>query len=87
MKNYPLQEAKNRHEEIFRRASDEPILLSEKSHPSHVILSFQTYQDLINRLDELEDLVWGKQATESVKRSQFVGEDKFVQSLQELANG
>ncbi len=86
MQNYTLKDAKNRHDEIFRQAKDEPVVLSEQFHPSYVIMSFQAYRELCDRLDELEDLVWGKQATDAVKRSRFVGEDEFVKSLQELAN-
>ncbi|MEA5467450.1 hypothetical protein [Spirulina sp. 06S082] len=87
MQNYTLKEAKSRQEEIFNKAKDEPISLSEKSYPSHVIMSFQAYQELINRIGELEDLVWGKQAIDALKESKFIGEDKFKKSLQELANG
>lgn len=86
MQNYTLQEAKAKQEEILQKAKTEPVLLSEKSHPSHIIMSFQAYQELIDRINELEDMVLAKQAMDAVRESEFVGEEEFRRSLQELAN-
>ncbi|MBP0016663.1 MAG: type II toxin-antitoxin system Phd/YefM family antitoxin [Cyanobacteria bacterium SBLK] len=86
MQNYTLQEAKAKQEEILKKAKNEPVLLSEQSHPSHIIMSVQAYQELINRIHELEDMVLAKQAIDAVGESEFVGEEEFMRSLQELAN-
>jgi PHD/YefM family antitoxin component YafN of YafNO toxin-antitoxin module len=49
MKQYTLAEARERQEEIFELANLEPIVLVEASHPSHVVISFEIYQQLLER--------------------------------------
>lgn len=60
MRSYTLAEACNQQEEIFEQASLELVVLTTRSQPSHVIMSFDTYQHLIERLTELEDIAWVK---------------------------
>ena len=56
MQTYSLTDARNKHGEIFDKAAIEPVLLTKQSRPSHVIISADSYQKLINRLQELEDM-------------------------------
>ncbi|HAG79795.1 MAG TPA: prevent-host-death protein, partial [Cyanobacteria bacterium UBA12227] len=46
-----------------------------------------TYQRLIHRLEELEDLLLGKAAEVALKNSHFVGTETFTVTLQGWANG
>jgi PHD/YefM family antitoxin component YafN of YafNO toxin-antitoxin module len=84
MKTYTLTETQNRHDEVFDSAKVEPILVTQQERPSHVILSAEVYQQL---LEELEDLRLGKMAEVALSESKFVGTDKFTQIIENLAHG
>ena len=62
MKTYTLTETRNQHGEVFDLAQVEPVLITKQKRPTHVIISAQAYQKLINRLEELESLNLGNQA-------------------------
>ncbi len=51
---------------MFDHANLEPVLVTKQKRPSHVILSALAYQELISRLEELEDLNWGRMAESAV---------------------
>lgn len=87
MKTYTLTDARNRHGEVFDEAIIEPVLLTKKTRPSHVILSVQAYQKLVERLEKLEDLALGRAAEEALKESKMVGPETFTAALKRLANG
>jgi prevent-host-death family protein len=87
MKTYSLTDARNRHGEVFDQAIQAPVLLTKQSRPSHVILSAQAYQAMLTRLDDLEDLAWGKAAQINLDQSSIVGIDRFTAELVQLANG
>ncbi len=87
MKTYSLTETRNQHGEVFDNAQVEPVLVTKQKRPSHVIISAQAYQELIRRLEELEDLNLGKTAEIAITRSKMVGSDKFTATLEKIANG
>jgi prevent-host-death family protein len=87
MKTYTLTETRNRHGEVFDRATIEPVLITKQQRPSHVIMSATTYEQLIKKLEELEDLNVGQMAQEALGKSEMVGVDKFITALKHLANG
>lgn len=87
MQTYTLTEARNRHGEVFDRAMIEPVLLTKQSRPSHVILSAQAYQALIERLSELEDLALGRAAQKALSQSQMIGTESFTTELKRLVDG
>jgi prevent-host-death family protein len=87
MKTYTLTDTRNRHGEVFDQAMTEPVLLTKQSRPSHVVLSAQAYQDLIERLGLLEDLAWGQVALDVLTQSKPMGSKRFTSELEKLANG
>lgn len=87
MKSYTLTQARNQHGEVFDKAQIEPVLVTKQKRPSHVIISAETYQQLITRLEELEDLNLGKTAETTLKESSMVGSEKFTAVLEKIANG
>jgi prevent-host-death family protein len=87
MYTYTLSEARNRHGEIFDRATAEPILLTKQSRPSHVLMSAVAYDKLIDKLTELEEATWGKKATEALSQEIMMGNEVFTNALQQIANG
>lgn len=87
MQTYTLTDARNRHGEVFDRAVVEPVLLTKQSRPSHVILSAQAYQALVERLSELEDLALARAAEVARHQSQMVGTESFRAELKRLADG
>jgi len=87
MQIYTLTDACNKHGEVFDKAAIEPVLLTNQSRPSHVIISAESYQKLINRLTELEDMLLGQAAEVALSQSKMVGTDNFTNALERLANG
>ncbi len=87
MKSYTLTQTRNRHGEVFDKATVEPVLVTKQKRPSHVILSAQAYEQLITRLEELEDLNLGSAAETALNKSSMVGSEKFTATLEKLANG
>ena len=86
MQSYSLTEIQERQNEVLKQATIEPVLLLEESRPGYVILSAHSYQQLIERLSELEDLVLGQLAETTLKTSRLVGAETFTTELQHLAN-
>jgi prevent-host-death family protein len=87
MQTYTLTDARNKHGEVFDKAATEPVLLTKQSRPSHVIISAESYQKLINRLEELEDMVFGQAAEVALSQSKMIGTGTFTSALEHLANG
>jgi prevent-host-death family protein len=87
MQTYTLTDARNKHGEVFDKAAIEPVLLTKQSRPSHVIISAESYQKLINRLEELEDMVFAQAAEVALSQSKMVGTEAFTSALEHLANG
>lgn len=87
MQSYTLTDARNRHGEVFDTAAIEPVLLTKQSRPSHVIMSADTYQRLIDRLTQLEDMVLGQAAEAALSHEKMVGVETFTSTLKRLANG
>ena len=86
MKSYTLTQTRNQHGEVFDKAATEPILITKQKRPSHVILAADTYQQLIDRLEELEDLHLAQAAETALKQSSMIGTKKFTSALEEIAN-
>ena len=86
MNIYTLTQTRNQHGEVFDKAQVEPVLVTKQKRPSHVILSAQAYQKLINRLEELEDLHLGQTADKARSESELVGSEAFTAALEKLAN-
>lgn len=87
MQQYTLTDARNRHGEIFDKAAVEPILLTKQSRPSHVVMSAEAYQQLIAKLEELEDRLLGQEAETALSQSRMVGVEEFTLAMKRLANG
>ncbi|MBD2525789.1 type II toxin-antitoxin system Phd/YefM family antitoxin [Nostoc sp. FACHB-133] len=87
MQTYTLTDARNKHGEVFDKAATEPVLLTKQSRPSHVIISADSYQKLMNRLEELEDMVFGQAAEVALSQSKMIGTEVFTSALEHLANG
>lgn len=71
---------------VLDSATHEPVILVNQSQPSYVVLSVQNYQQLIDRLTELEDRAIGKQAEIALQNSSMLGTEVFVAELHQLAN-
>lgn len=83
---YTLTETRNHHGEVFDKAQVEPVLITKQKRPSHVILSAEVFQQLLTRLEELEDRQLGQTAEVVLNESPLVGVDDFVQALKTLAD-
>lgn len=87
MKTFTLTDARNHHGKVFDQALMEPVLLTKKDRPTHVVLSAQAYEQLTERLALLEDLAWGKTAETALQQSSVLDTDVFVAALRQLADG
>jgi len=86
MQSYTLTDAKNRHGEVFDHAAVAPVLLTKKNRPSYVVLSVGYYEEMQQRLQELEDFIFAEAAKSNFNASQTVGADAFTNHLLKLAN-
>jgi prevent-host-death family protein len=83
---YSLTQIRNQHGEVFDKAQVEPVLVTKQKRPSHVILSVQAYQKLIDRLEELEDQRLGEAADKASSHSELVGSEAFTAALEKLSH-
>ncbi|NJL37193.1 MAG: hypothetical protein HC840_16650 [Leptolyngbyaceae cyanobacterium RM2_2_4] len=61
MQSYPLTAISSIANEILEQSTSEPVLLTQASQElqaDYVLMSAQQYQDLIKRLEEMEDQVF-----------------------------
>lgn len=86
MDSYTLTQTRNQHGEVFDKAAKEPVLITKQKRPSHVILAVETYNQLITKLEELEDINLGKAAQTALSQSSMVGKEEFTSALEQLAN-
>jgi prevent-host-death family protein len=87
MQTYTLTDARNKHGEVFDKAAVEPVLLTKQSRPSHVIISADSYQKLLDRIQELEDMLLAQNVQTALNQSKMVGTEAFTSALEYLANG
>jgi prevent-host-death family protein len=85
MQHFSVGEIQNPDSEVLNQAAVEPILLTKESQPSYVVMSVESYEQLINRLAELEDLIIGQQAQAAISNSRMVGTETFTAELERLA--
>jgi Protein of unknown function (DUF1778) len=64
MRSYTLNDALTKYFEVLTPASDEPVILRQESQPTHVILSVENFEKLLQHLEKLEDLVIEKSEDE-----------------------
>ncbi len=84
MQSFTLIDIRDRCDEVFNQAAAEPILLTQESQPSYVLLSIYDYRQLIDRLESLEDRALGKLAELARNQSQMVGAEPFTAELTRL---
>jgi hypothetical protein len=89
MQSHPLTKILPTADEILEQAANEPVLLTQASQElqaGYVLMSTQQYQDLIKRLEEMEDRIFGKLAEVALQSSSTVGSEIFTNELQQLAD-
>jgi prevent-host-death family protein len=85
MRQFPLGELQNPHSNALEQAATEPIVLTSESQASYVIMSVENYEQLMNRVAQLEDSILAQQAQIAVANSQMVGSEIFTAELERLA--
>ena len=84
MQHFSVTEIQKTCSEVLNQAAVEPVLLTAESQPSYVIMSFVNYEQLINRLAQLEDLAIAQQAQTALSTSRMVGAETFTAELKRL---
>jgi prevent-host-death family protein len=85
MQRFSVGEIQNPDSKVLNQAAVEPVLLTEESQPSYVVMSVESYEQLINRIAQLEDLIISQQAQAAICKSQMVGTETFTAELERLA--
>ncbi|MEA5597882.1 type II toxin-antitoxin system prevent-host-death family antitoxin [Rivularia sp. UHCC 0363] len=85
MRQFPLGELQNPHSNALEQAATEPIVLTSESQASYVIMSVENYEQLMNRVAQLEDSILAQQAQIAVANSQMLGSEIFTAELERLA--
>lgn len=52
-----VKELQNEYAKISQHSKENPVIIKENEQESMVLLAHQKYYDLMNRLNELEDLI------------------------------
>ncbi|MDF5710919.1 MAG: type II toxin-antitoxin system prevent-host-death family antitoxin [Nostoc sp. S4] len=85
MRRFTLGDIQNLHSDVLEQAATEPVVLTSESQASYVIMSVDNYEQLMNRIAQLEDLILGQQAQMAVANSKMVGLEIFTAELERLA--
>jgi prevent-host-death family protein len=85
MRQFILGDIQNLHSDVLEQAATEPVVLTSESQASYVIMSVDNYEQLMNRIAQLEDLILGQQAQMAVANSKMVGSEIFTAELERLA--
>ncbi|BAY98115.1 prevent-host-death protein [Tolypothrix tenuis PCC 7101] len=85
MRQFTLGDIQNIYSDVLEQAAMEPIILTSESQASYVIMSAENYEQLMNRIAQLEDLILGQQAQMAVANSKMVGSEIFTTELERLA--
>ncbi len=85
MQRFSVTEIQNTDSQALHQVEIEPAILLAESGSSYVIMSIANYQQLIDRLERLEDLAIGQQAQAALSISRMVGTEIFTAELQRLA--
>jgi PHD/YefM family antitoxin component YafN of YafNO toxin-antitoxin module len=86
MQTYSLPNSANIPLDALAQAQQEPVLLHSESAQSYVILKASEYQQMVDRLNMLEDQAFGEMATITDQSSPRVGSEIFTATLERLAN-
>jgi PHD/YefM family antitoxin component YafN of YafNO toxin-antitoxin module len=85
MRQFSLKDIQNFHSDALEKAASEPIVLKGESQTSYVIMSVENYEQLVNRIAQLEDLILGQKAQIAVANSKMVGSEVFTAEIKRLA--
>ncbi|NJM17912.1 MAG: prevent-host-death protein [Richelia sp. RM2_1_2] len=85
MRQFPLRDIQNPHSNALEQAATEPIVFTSESQSSYIIMSVENYEQLMNRITQLEDLILGQQAQMAVANSKMLGSETFTAELERLA--
>ncbi|AFZ23254.1 hypothetical protein Cylst_0930 [Cylindrospermum stagnale PCC 7417] len=83
---YSLAETRNNYQLVLDMAAMQPVLLTNQSQLTHVLTSAKSYQKLIDRIKELEDMVSGQAAETDMSQSKMVGRKVSTSTLKHLTN-
>ncbi|MBW4505814.1 MAG: type II toxin-antitoxin system Phd/YefM family antitoxin [Scytonematopsis contorta HA4267-MV1] len=72
MQSHSIKEAIEKQYKIFDKTADDPVFLTQESKPSHVLLSADAYQQLLNRLEELENILLTEAANNDDNETKLV---------------
>jgi prevent-host-death family protein len=85
MRQFTLGDIQNLHSDVLEQAATEPVVLTSESQASYVIMSVENYEQLMNQIAQLEDLILGQQTQMAVANSKMVGSEIFTAELERLA--
>ena len=85
MECFSVLDIQNNYSKILNQAAVEPALLTGESQKNYVIMSVENYEQLINRLAQLEDLIISQQAQTALLNSSMVGTETFMAEIERLA--
>jgi prevent-host-death family protein len=50
----PVTDFRNKIKEVLEQVKKNPVILTQRSHPTAVVVDYETYQEQAERLEELE---------------------------------
>ena len=79
----PVTRLTRDHTAIFALLRNGPVILSQHSKPTAVLVDVETWNDTVRRLAHLERLAAGDRALQRVRAGEFLTEDEVEAGLRE----
>ncbi len=76
-----VSDIRHRHLEVMDKAKDGPVMLSSRGEPVAVIVSPQQWNAIVDRLDDLDDLVTGMEVLLAMQSGEESIEDVNVEEM------
>lgn len=80
-------EFKNHYGEVFDKARLEPVIIQKHHRNSLIMIAFEAYQKLQDRLAELEEYKLVQEMEFIKKSGQFIQGEEAIDKLKLMANG
>jgi prevent-host-death family protein len=80
-----VSDLKNRHLEVLAKVARGPVLLATRNRPTAVLLSPEMWEGLMDRIEDLEDLITALQVELDLSRGDSAVEPADIAELEAMA--
>lgn len=78
-----ISELRNHHKKVFTMVEESPILLAQHSRSAAVLVSVKLWDQMVQRMEEMENYVLTQRRQQEMENGQFVTQADFEQEMAE----